>query len=837
MTVLLPVAELDIQDRFGRYHRVRALIDSCRMINFITEYLQKRLQFVRSFHSVPIEGLNNMSSTSVISQRICSTHPTVAVDGSKYSHLQDLVIHKTQTLPGPIDLLLGAELVPYILTGDRRAGAMNEPAALGSIFGWLLMGKSADLPSPTSQLSFLIEPSTDVCLQKFWELEQIKETTPVTLEDTQSENHFISTHSRTADGRFMVALPFKNTNLELGESYSQALRRFIYLEKRLIKNSEIFKKYKEFMTDYLLKNHMSLISKEDHHNKNAYYIPYHYVLNSSAKVRVVFDESAKISTGNSLNDLLLPGPKHQNDISSIIIKFRCYPIAFMCDIQQMYRQILIVPHHRDYQRILWRDYKSGELNEYQLNTVTYGVSSAPYLALRTIQELARLNAAQFPEASRVLLHDMYVDDVVTGSFSLAKWASNEPKLLKNVSADLRVKPVSLDNSEDGVVKVLGLHWEQYNDNIGFSYQPRDHICSKRAILSNIACIFDPLGLITPCILAAKCVMQRLWLEKLNWDDLPSEEIQNYWTQYQFQIPMLSQLKIPRLILPAKDLHVELHLFSDASSVGYCAVAYLRYILPNNNINISLICAKSRVAPLKTISLPRLEPCGAVLLANMTKFILSNISGIVQPEIFAWSDSMVVLNWLDSSPHRWKTFVANRTSHIQDILPGNRWRYVQSKDNPADLGQDHSQWPSKSPPTCPDESISEEKRVVIVNVAEQIEENFLHTLMNRFSVLSCRKENNHSNLSITIREKQAALYVLARRVQSESFSQLKDQIQTAPVFRFDPFGTNTETTFVVDELNVGHLPHNNFLSIIRIGAMLRKQPHSKHLKYFDSVSEM
>ncbi|XP_022906777.2 uncharacterized protein [Onthophagus taurus] len=729
MTVLLPVAELDIQDRFGRYHRVRALIDSCSMINFITEDLQNRLQLVRSVHSVPIEGLNSMSSTcnkgsvecyvkpcdvyqpilrftAVISQRICSTDPIVAVDVSKYSHLQDLVIHKTQTLPGPIDLLLGAELVPYILTGDRRAGAMNEPAALGSIFGWLLMGKSADLPSPISQLSLLIEPSTDVCLQKFWELEQIKETTPVTLEDTQSENHFISTHSRTADGRFMVALPFKNTNLELGESYSQALRRFIYLEKRLIKNSEIFKKYKEFMNDYLLKNHMSLIGKEDHHNKNAYYIPHHYVLNSSAKLRVVFDASAKTSTGNSLNDLLLPGPKLQNDISSILIKFRCYPIAFMCDIQQMYRQILIVPHHRDYQRILWRDYKSGELNEYQLNTVTYGVSSAPYLALRTIQELARLNAAQFPEASRVLLHDMYVDDVVTGSFSvrdaldlqnqiinimllagfkLAKGASNEPKLLKNVSADLRVKPVSLDNREDGVVKVLGLHWEQYNDNFGFSYQPRDHLCSKRAILSNIARIFDPLGLITPCILAAKCLMQRLWLEKLNWDDLPSEEIQNYWTQYQFQIPMLSQLKIPRLILPAKDLHVELHLFSDASSVGYCAVAYLRYILPNNNISVSLICAKSRVAPLKTISLPRLELCGAVLLANMVKFILSNISGIVQPEIFAWSDSMVVLHWLDSSPHRWKTFVANRTSHIQDILPGNRWRYVQSKDNPADPG--------------------------------------------------------------------------------------------------------------------------------------------------------
>nr|XP_022908600.1 uncharacterized protein LOC111419946 [Onthophagus taurus] len=372
----------------------------------------------------------------------------------------------------------------------------------------------------------------------------------------------------------------------------------------------------------------------------------------------------------------------------------------------MYRQILIHPQHRNYQRIIWRNSPHDNISEYQLNTVTYGISSSPYLALRTIQELAKIYADQYPAASHTLLHDTYADDIVTGSvslqdalnlqqqlitllslggFELAKWASNESELMRNIDDIQHGAPVLLDNREDGFIKVLGLHWDPQDDTFGFSYVPRETNCTKRSILSNIARIHDPIGFITLCILAAKRLMQKLWLARVDWDDVPSDDIQNRWHQFKLQLPQLSQLRITRLIMPSDYEAVELHLFSDASSIGYCAVAYLRCILPDNTIKISFISAKSRVAPLKTTSLPRLELCGAVLLADLAKFVLSILTAVSKPTIFAWCDSMVVLNWLNSSPHRWKTFVANRTSHIQGILPGHHWHYVPSSENPADPG--------------------------------------------------------------------------------------------------------------------------------------------------------
>ncbi|XP_071055017.1 uncharacterized protein [Onthophagus taurus] len=857
-TILLPVAELDVQDRFGKYHKVRALIDTCSMINFISENLQKRLQLVRSIHSVPIEGLNNMSSncnngsvecyikpcnvfqptlhfTAVISQRICSEHPSISIDVSAYPHLQDLNISKTQSSPGPIDILLGAELVPYILTGDRRVGGMDEPAALGSIFGWLLTGRSADSSFPESNISLLVEPSLDSCLRKFWELEQMSEIVPEDPEDRQCDAHFQSTYNRTSEGRFIVSLPFRTPTPKLGESYTQAHRRYLYLERKLIKDSEIFQKYKIFMEDYLAKGHMSPVCSDDYRNENAYYIPHHYVLNpNSLKLRVVFDASAKTKSGLSLNDILLTGSKLQNNLCSILIKFRYFPIVFICDIKQMYRQILLISHQRDFQRILWRNYHTNELCEYQLNTVTYGVSSAPYLALRTIKELAKLYAAKFPEASQVLINDMYVDDVVTGSFSvrdalhlqeqiikllslggfeLAKWASNCPKLMKRVCPDGVTSPVSLDHAENGFIKVLGLHWDPSIDTFGFSSLPRNDPCTKRAILSNIARIFDPLGFITPCILAAKYLIQQLWLEKCDWDDTPSEKIKIYWIQYKEQLPQLSQLRIPRSVQLADDRSIELHLFSDASMVGYCAVAYLRLILPDNSIKVNFLCARSRVAPLKITSLPRLELCGAVLLSDLAEFLISNLSCIAQPKVFAWCDSTIVLGWLKSSPHRWKTFVANRTSHIQNIIPGECWHHVSSLDNPADPGSrgllpaemvgcqlwwngpvwlscPSSDWPTQVIATLA-EKLPEEKHVVAVNTTTKTD-NFLLTLMERCSSLSkiknvvayvlrfvagCRKLNQHRRLPISMLEKQTALHTLARQVQLEHFPDVLRSLHT------------------------------------------------------------
>nr|XP_022908869.1 uncharacterized protein LOC111420176 [Onthophagus taurus] len=342
LTVVRPVAELDIQDRFGGYHRVRALIDSCNMINFITERLQKTLQLTKSIRSVTIEELNNMQSncnqgsvecdvtphesnhpvlnfTAIISKNICSYQPKTTIDISKYNHLRDLKISPSQTSPNCIDLLLGAELVPHIFTGERRIGDVDEPAAIGSIFGWLLMGKTSENNNTTANISLLVEPSLDQYLQKFWELDQVKNSITEAPEDIRCEGEFVNNYQRMDNSRFMVKFIFKTASPELGQSYSQALRRFLSLEKRLIKNSTVYDKYKEFMEDYLAKGHMSLVPSPSYNHLSSYYIPHHPVLRAnSSKIRVVFDASAKTSNGYSLNDLVFTGPKLQNDLVSLI---------------------------------------------------------------------------------------------------------------------------------------------------------------------------------------------------------------------------------------------------------------------------------------------------------------------------------------------------------------------------------------------------------------------------------------------------------------------------------------------------------------------------------------
>jgi len=128
---------------------------------------------------------------------------------------------------------------------------------------------------------------------------------------------------------------------------------------------------------------------------------------------------------------------------------------------------------------------------------------------------------------------------------------------------------------------------------------------------------------------------------------------------------------------------ELHTFADSSEKGYAAVVYLRCI-SGSTIQCHLITAKSKVAPLKHVTIPRLELCGALLAAKLlhsVHHIFASITPIAT--MHAWTDSTTTLAWIKSSPHRWATFVANRTSQLQELTPPSIWRYVPTIDNPAD----------------------------------------------------------------------------------------------------------------------------------------------------------
>lgn len=254
----------------------------------------------------------------------------------------------------------------------------------------------------------------------------------------------------------------------------------------------------------------------------------------STKLRVVFNGSSRTNNSLSLNEILYLGVKLQTDILEILLWSRTHRILFTTDIVKMFRQIAVHPDDWDLQRILWQD-EHGDLIHYQLTTVSYGLTSAPFLALRTLKQLVMDEGDRFPKVVTPLTKGRYVDDIFggadslleakeivqqlqqlceAGGFPLQKWNSNDPNLLPR-----EAQPPSIVEIEPILNKILGLVWRPETDTLHFSSSLSDvGKLSKRTIASEIAKLYDPLGLISPILIKAKSILQELWLLKSGWDD-------------------------------------------------------------------------------------------------------------------------------------------------------------------------------------------------------------------------------------------------------------------------------------------------------------------------------
>ncbi|XP_017876324.1 uncharacterized protein LOC108622755, partial [Ceratina calcarata] len=267
-------------------------------------------------------------------------------------------------------------------------------------------------------------------------------------------------------------------------------------------------------------------------------------------------------------------------------------------------------------------------------------------------------------------------------FPLRKWASNDPTVVSydkdSSNNQIEIRPTDRES------KTLGLLWSAETDELRYALtNPRPNKITKRNILSEIAQIFDPLGLIGPITVKAKLIMQELWQLQVHWDESLPQDFHTRWINYRQELNDLVSLSIPRRVAGDLTQTIELHGFSDASEKAYGASVYLRTRTDTGSWQSHLLCAKSRVAPLKTISLPRLELCGALLLARLANKVKTALNIDNLRESY-WTDSTITLAWIRNEPCRWKTFVANRVSELQQLTSSNHWRHVMSEDNPADL---------------------------------------------------------------------------------------------------------------------------------------------------------
>ncbi|XP_018376532.1 PREDICTED: uncharacterized protein LOC108769821 [Trachymyrmex cornetzi] len=244
----------------------------------------------------------------------------------------------------------------------------------------------------------------------------------------------------------------------------------------------------------------------------------------------------------------------------------------------------------------------------------------------------------------ITIRDETIRVLRLGAFELGKWASSYPDLLTGIK-NQHDSPVAIDNGPE--MSVLGIHWNQFQDTFHFTYEV-DHgssVVSKRTILSEISRLFDPLGLLGPVIVQAKLILQELWQLGIHWDESVPQELYSRWLKLKSQLVNVNKISIPRCVKYVADSRsIQLHGFSDASQQAYGACIYLRSEVGNNAYRVELLCSKSRVAPLKTLSLPRLELSAALFVARLIKKIgsLFNSTGM---RIFLWTDSTIVLNWI------------------------------------------------------------------------------------------------------------------------------------------------------------------------------------------------
>ena len=624
-------------------------------------------------------------------------------------------------LPAAIDLLIGADLHPQIMCKQLiRTGMEGEPMAQATEFGWVISGpatslQSANLAIPAIHAAVQPEDITfNSLFKRFLDAEETPDEAETVLshQEQQAELHYSNHTMYLSDSpRYQVTLPKKLDLFPLGDSKKQAVNRFHSNENSLDRR-KIRSVFNGVMNQYFEMGHAEVIPPGEAVPSCCYYLPMHAVFKDSStttKLRVVFDGSATTTSGISLNQALLVGPTIQPTLSEILLKFRAYPIALNADISKMYREVALSPADKDLHRFVWRESPTDPLQDCRMCRVTFGVSASPFLAVRTLQQTARDHGEGYPSATHHIAASFYVDDflggadtvqeatqlfldlrtvLAKGGFNLTKWRSSSEEVLKCIPPTLlESTPVKEATSSVTPIhsKALGLIWDSVSDVMS----PSIHVDStftptKRGVYSDVSKTYDVLGWIAPTVVLMKILFQELWKTGQDWDaEIPSPLAEQH-LLWRKELPLLKKKLIPRCYqLPhLTPILTELHAFCDASLKAYGAVVYCRTTYRDHPPVISLVTAKTKVARIAPSTVPRLELCGAVLLVKLLTSTAKTLN-IPKEQWHAWTDSSIVLAWLDGLPRNFKTYVANRVTFILERTSPQHWKHVPTGENPAD----------------------------------------------------------------------------------------------------------------------------------------------------------
>lgn len=668
--------------------------------------------------------LTNVWTTSHLSMS-CDGAATTT-DISRFDHLRDINMHDVRGMR--VQLLIGAgseALIPLEIRSPSRAG---QPYAERTMLGWVIRGPSGQSTLNTThqaEVNFLSTmPCTDDKLNtnvsRLWTTEFNEnlgsDKVSMSIEDKKALA-IMNESVRIDDGHYEIALPWKD-NVDLPCNKSHAFVRLEHVRRRLSNNEQLHRMYNAQMQDYINKGYARKITAEEERRNSSprrtWYLPHHPVFSEKKpdKVRIVFDGAAKFK-GTSINEHLLQGPDLTNSLTGVLTRFRREEVALIADITAMFHQVKTPTEDQESLRFLW--WTDGDLTkeptDYCMTRHVFGLRSSPSCAAFALRQTVLDHGREFrPEMTACVQKNFYVDDLLLsvsnwtdamkvakdahellsrGGFQLMKWTSNDHRVLEGIPEVMKAQSVrNLNLSADELPneKTLGISWDPNSDVFQYTIRLEPRPQTKRGILSTVASLFDPLGLVSPITLEPKHILQTLTRLKLRWDDQIPTPLQEQWITWCTRLPAIERLRIPRVLgislgVSEADSR-ELHVFCDASEKGYGVCAYLR-LQKKGLTSCSLVVGKSRLTPIKPTTIPRMELTAAMLASKVRAQLVEDLNCSLQ-KIALWTDSMIALGYINNITSRFKPFVANRLATIHELSSSDEWRHVPTKLNPADL---------------------------------------------------------------------------------------------------------------------------------------------------------
>ena len=727
----------------------RILFDSGSQRSYVTEEVRKKLKasIVRT-EKVILNTFGAASSKAktldVVELKVVGKGKVVSVEAlcvpevcnpikgqnisfarNKYPHLTGLGLADAgvKSSVSSIGILVGVDFYHEFFSGKIVKGK-GGPVASETICGWVLSGLLGDrnFYPTTVSMKCTVEKVDELRddLKKFWEIEEMNEDDYV-VEQFKTDLDF--------DGsRYVTKLPFKTFGRdELADNFLSSKRRLQNLRPKLLKQG-IFERYDKIFKEYEKEQIIERvpIDEEPKGCGLVHYLPHRPVVRedrATTKIRAVFDASAA-TEGVSLNNCLFSGPNLLSKIFDILLRFRLNKIAIVADIKQAFLNIGIHKEDQDYLRFLWfeDDTKDSKILVYRHLRVLFGLTCSPFLLNGTIRHHLSQYMSSHKEFVSKFIDDLYVDDTTSGcesvsegkefyftaskllkegAFELRKWQSSDQQLQEffdkhqhqvpsGVNDDLTFSQTQLGTSDTTQNRVLGVSWDVKSDEFVFDFSmivssAKMTAMTKRKVLKLSASIYDPLGYLCPITARLKTIFQMLCKDKLDWDEIIPPEIKKVWEDAIQAMEQVRCLRIPRFALSDSFCSIELHAFSDASKNVYCCVLYFRIFTKTGGICCRFLCSKSKVAPIKPTSIPRLELLGCKLLSKLVKDVKTAMTGRIEiSRTCCWSDSKVALFWIKGVEKVWKPWVESRVKKVRNAIPNCEWNHVRGELNPADI---------------------------------------------------------------------------------------------------------------------------------------------------------